>query len=622
MSLKTLKYLAIGALFLLSGTALGACEKADDTPQPPRRVAREVNTLFADLARMELVYSPETASELGLEADITGYTYAGVLDDRSQAGWEKLRLARLDALERLEHAPLPPLGSRLRTDFDTVLAAYASSVRMAEFGHGLSGLGYAKPYVFDQLSGAYIDVPALLTERQSVRNREDALAYLGRLSGLAGVIEDQVRRLEFDAQSGISPPDFILDRMIAQAAGFASEPAETHMLVTYLENRMADSEGLDLASRDRFAAQARKLVSEDVLPAYRALMVSLAEIHAMAASEPGIWVLPGGEDYYDAVLNFYTGQSIPAEEMHESGKEMVAALTRELDVALIEAGLEEGNVGTRLALLNVAEGQVYENTPEGRALLVSDLNVRLETLQARLGEVLARPPSAPVIIARVPEFTEGTAPGGYYQSAAADGSTPGIFYINLRDTAEWPAYTLPTLVFHEAAPGHHVESAVSTEAGDLTLVRQLIWQPAYGEGWALYAEDLDDEMGIYDDDPLARIGYLQSVLFRAARVVTDTGIHRMRWSREEAVNYLVDTTGQPRSSMETEVDRYAVWPGQAVSYMAGRERIQALRDRARGVLGNGFDLAAFNHAILSGGPRPLDILERDLDAWVSAQLPD
>ena len=601
---------------------LPACSRAETVPEPPRRVARELGILFNDIAMLELASSPETVSQLGLTKETVGYNHAGQLDDRSQAAWERARLVRLEILDKLENAPLPPLGSRLRTDLDTVLEAYRGSVEMAAFGHGQSRLGFANPYVFDQLSGAYIDVPDLLSNRQQVRNIEEARDYLSRLSKLTAAIEDEQRRLESDARSGFSPPDFILERMRLQAARIATQPAETHILVTTLDNLMTGSEGLDLALRQRFTAEARKIVANDILPAYLELAEILDKMHDEAAAEPGVWVLPDGEAYYRAALAFYSGEATTAEEMHARGQAQVEALTAELDTALIEAGYTEGSVSERLIILNTSDGQVYENTQEGRIQLIGNLNVIMQQLQARLPEILARPPSAPVVIASVPEFMQDAAPGGYYEAAAADGSSPGVFYINLRDTAEWPAYMLPTLVFHEAAPGHHVESAVSLEAGKRPLIRQIIWQSAYGEGWALYAEDLADEMGFYDEDPLGRIGYLQSVLFRAARVVTDTGIHHMRWSREEAVDYLVSVTGQPRSAMETEVNRYAVWPGQAVSYMSGRERIRGLRQRARGVLGNSFDLAAFNYAILIGGPRPLDILERDIDAWVNAQLPD
>ena len=620
MSIRVIKYLAI-ILLLLTSLSFGACSNSDDTSQPPRRVAREVGTLFDDLARLEFAFSPEAASQIGLDEEIVGYAFHGQLDDRSQAGWESRRLQRLQALERLEHAPLPPLGSRLRADMDTVLNAYRSTTAMAAFGHGKSSLGFAAPYAFDQLTGAYIDVPDLLISRQPIHDRDDAAAYISRLSQLGDAINDDRRRLLSDARAGVAPPDFILARMRMQALGMTAEPAETHILVTTIENLMAGGDELDMGTRNRIVAAARRITQAEILPAYQALAATLTELEREATSEPGIWVLPDGQDYYDAALAFYTGETTPAEELHARGLALVKDLSLQLDVALVAAGYVEGSVGERLAQLTASPDQLFENSEAGRAELIASLNERMNALQARLDEILARPPRTPVTIARVPGFMQDSAPGGYYQNASADGSSPGIFYINLRDTSEWPAYSLPTLVFHEAAPGHHVESAVSQEAGELPLIRQLIWQSSYGEGWALYAEDLADEMGFYDEDPLGRIGYLQSLLFRAARMVTDTGLHRMRWGREEAIDYLVDITGQPRSAMATEVDRYAVWPGQAVSYMAGRERIRALRERARGVLGAEFDLAAFNYAILVDGPRPLDILERDMDAWVEAQLP-
>ena len=284
-----------------------------------------------------------------------------------------------------------------------------------------------------------------------------------------------------------------------------------------------------------------------------------------------------------------------------------------------EAGFPDGTIAERLAEINLLPGQIFANDAEGRRALLQSLTDRLDATYARLSQIIPTPPRTRVSVAQIPAFLAANAPGGYYAAAPADSTSPGTFFINLRDTNEWPAYSLPTLLYHETIPGHHLESALTAEFGNLPTLRQLIWLPAYGEGWALYAEDLADEIGAYEDDPLGRIGYLQSLLFRAARLVTDTGLHHKRWSREEAITYLVDTTGQPRSAMETEVDRYTVWPGQAVSYMVGRQFIWKLRQRASTALGAKFDLKAFHQTILSNGPRPLQLVEADIEAWIAEE---
>ena len=234
--------------------------------------------------------------------------------------------------------------------------------------------------------------------------------------------------------------------------------------------------------------------------------------------------------------------------------------------------------------------------------------------------VVSTVPRTKVALRAVPEFLEASAPSAFYSAAPANGSAPGLFEINLSDMTDWPAFTLATLVFHETVPGHHLESALTAETARLPLIRQMIWNVAYGEGWGVYAETLADDIGLYHDDPLARIGYLQSLLFRAARLVADTGIHSMHWSRQEAIDYLVTVTGQPEGPMAQEVDRYAVWPGQAAAYWIGRKRMLDLRERAERVLGPDFDFVEFHDTILTGGPRPLSILEQDIERWYTAKI--
>jgi len=291
-----------------------------------------------------------------------------------------------------------------------------------------------------------------------------------------------------------------------------------------------------------------------------------------------------------------------------------------LDAALAAQGFVDGSVGSRLAELGRQPDQLFSDDNDGRLALIDSLRNRVSTMEARLGELIDVPPSTRVSVAAVPDYLTQTAPGGYYVAAPADGSAPGLFFINLRDTSEWPAFTLPTLLYHETLPGHHFESAFVSEQAEMPLIRQLIWNPTFGEGWAVYAEDLAYELGAYEDDPMGELGYLQSLLFRAARLVVDTGLHHERWSRERAITYLVDITGQPTSAMATEVDRYAVWPGQATSYMSGRQILHDLREQAQLILGDDFSLKAFHAVVLNNGPRPMSLVEQDVKAWIVESL--
>jgi uncharacterized protein (DUF885 family) len=287
-----------------------------------------------------------------------------------------------------------------------------------------------------------------------------------------------------------------------------------------------------------------------------------------------------------------------------------------MDEGLKTLGMTKGSVGERMAALGKDPKYLYPNNDEGKAKLIADLNVQMAKLKTRLPEVFATLAKADCEVKRVPAYTEAGAPGGYYQSPAPDGSRPGAYYINLRDTAAWPKWSLPTLTYHEAQPGHHLQVSLAQEAEGLPFLRsKLLWFGAYGEGWALYAEQLADELGMYEGDAAGRLGYAQSAAFRAARCVVDTGIHAMKWTKEQAVDYMLEATGDTRDSIVTEVERYCVWPGQATSYMVGKTDIVRLRQTAKTALGAKFDIKAFHDKVLLEGPMPLDVLDNVIADW-------
>ncbi len=602
---------------LLTGACSGAAQSGDPKM---RRDERAIAELLDDIARAELSMSPETASRLNASNLAEGAPdQRGRLDDRSHAGFERRRLMRLETLRRLEAAPPPALGRKIRADFDIVRNAYDKAVAAAAFGFGRVSLSEVRPYAADQLNGAYTAVPDLLVNRTSFREPLDARRYLDRLAALAKAVDDERRRLVIDALAGVTPPDFVLERMFEKALALREGPASSHILFVSFNNLMIGVEDLSPEDRQRLSAEAEQVLDRDVLPAYSRFVDTLDALLEDAPAAPGVWVMPMGDAYYETVLAFHLGAETQPETLHAEGLADVAALSDALDAALVEIDLTEGTVGERLAALARTE-TVEQDVDTARIAALTIIDERINWMAARLDEIVERPPRTSLAAVRVPDFQQDTAPGAYYAPAPADGSAPGLFYINLRDPTEWPAFALPTLTFHEGAPGHHLESALAAEQGGLRTIRRLIWPTAYGEGWALYAEDLADELGAYENDPLGRIGYQQSLLFRAARLVADTGVHRMRWTRGEAVDYLVAVTGQPRSAMETEVERYAVWPGQAASYVVGRDRFRALRERAESVLGDRFNPAAFHREILIGGPRPLDFVERDIDAWIAREL--
>ena len=295
------------------------------------------------------------------------------------------------------------------------------------------------------------------------------------------------------------------------------------------------------------------------------------------------------------------------------------SLSAELDPLLKAQGLVDGTVGARLRALYDDPQYRYANTDAGKAQLIADLNLKVEAVQARLPAWFKTLPKAKVEIRRVPAYTEAGSAAGYYQQGSLDGTRPGAYYINLRDTAEVPSWTLPTLTYHEAIPGHHLQLSLQQEA-DLPLIRKVVWFSAYGEGWALYAEQLAGEMGLYDDDPMGKIGFLHDALFRAVRLVVDSGMHQLQWTREQAVKYYVDTIGDQEASAVTEVERYCVWPGQACSYMIGKLTWLRLRERAKTALGARFDIREFHDAGLLPGATPLTVLDTVIADYTKAKL--
>jgi uncharacterized protein (DUF885 family) len=600
---------------LLASVALVGCSGGADPEGTPRRIAREVDRTLMTVAQNELVRDPELATRLGLLPETAGFPFGRYLTDRSQAAFERARLERLETLDALVRTARPAPGSALARNLDTVIAAHEAAEAVLVSGHGAGDLSVFYPYVADHMRGAYLDVPELLVRFQPMETPEDVDAFLARMAQLPGALDDERRRLDADARAGVVPPAPILLRMQTVAAAGALETPDTSFLVQTFDNLLNGVSGLTPATRDSYSKQMRTVFTDSLLPAYGRFADAAGKLMESAPAEPGIWQLKDGDGYYRAVLAAYTGTSETPDALHARGLSDVARLTDELDAALTEAGLVEGTVGERLAFLAQQPGQLYEDSDLGRAALIERLSSLTTRASAVVEYQIGPVPASAVTVSRVPLAFAASAPSAAYTPRTADGRNPARFEINLTRMSDWPDYSLPTLVFHETLPGHHLESAMTTENGGLPLARQLIWNVGYGEGWASYAETLADESGLYTDDPLGRIGYLQSMLLRAARLVADTGIHQQKWTRERTVAYIIAVTGLSPEAAGDEVDRYSVWPGQAAAYWIGRQRILDLRERAQRVLGPRFEPKAFHAAILGGGPRPLDMVEADVTRW-------
>ena len=589
----------IGATSLVSTGALAA---SVDSPE-----AAKLNVLLGDFMQRNLVRSPETATELGLDKGALAGEKS-MLDDRSLA-----QVARNTAETVRRQAALATVDRKALTGLDAVnydTVAYVLDTE-AEFERKFDFGDDGSPYVVSQLGGAYQEIPDFLDSKHSIATRDDAEAYLARLSAFATVLDQETERVRHDADKWAIPPDFALKTTLAQMKAFADTPAAQSTLVESVTRRTHEK-GID----GDWSGRATRLYEGQVVPALQKQMAELQSLQSRAVHEASVSRLPDGEAYYALCLRHATTTDMTPAEVHKLGLEQVALLNARLDEAFKAQGMSKGAPWERLRALFADPRFLYPNTDAGKAKLIADLNLKVEAVQAKLPAWFGTLPKAKVEVRRVPPAIEAGASSNY-QAGTLDGSRPGAYYIVLRDTAEDPSWLMPTLTYHEAIPGHHLQGSLQRQA-DLPLLRKEIWFSAYGEGWALYAEQLADEMGMYESDPWGRIGYMHDALLRAARMVMDTGIHSQGWSREQAIRYFIENQGDPVSAAVSEVERYCVWPGQACSYMVGKLEWLRLRQMARDRMGARFDIRKFHDAGLLPGATPLKVLDRIIGDYAAA----
>jgi uncharacterized protein (DUF885 family) len=473
---------------------------------------------------------------------------------------------------------------------------------------------WPEPYSVHQLGGTYRSIPDFLHNQHTIETREDAEAYVARVVAFARELDSETGRLRSEYAMGVIPPDFAIDRTVALMDGMLAQKPSSTKLVSSIDTR---ARAKNIAGD--WGAQVTRIVEQQVHPALKRQRECLAGIRPKATSDAGVWKLPKGDEYYKYALRYSTTTALSAEEIHRLGLEQMAELSARADRIMKSQGMTRGTVGERFHAIATDKRFIYPNTDAGKQELLDYLNAGMLKIQAQLPKYFGRIPKAKVEIRRVPPDIEASATGGYYQPPALDGSRPGAYYINLRDTAETPRWGLMTLTAHEASPGHHHQIALAQESTAVHPIRRLSWFSVYTEGWGLYAEQLADEMGVYEGDPFGLLGYIRSYMFRAARLVVDTGLHHKRWTREQGVDYMVTSLGEHPASITTEVERYCVWPGQATSYKIGQTQWLKLREEARKKLGPRFDLREFHDVALAAGTVPLTVLERLVNDWVASK---
>lgn len=591
--------------FLSTVTALALAPAARAaTPEDAR-----LRAVFDQFFEEGLADSPEAVTRLGLDKGPRAAAKSR-LDSASLQNLADSKARTLRQLADLKAVNRDALSPAERPNYDAVLFTLEGEAAAGRrYAYGYEGAG--QPYVISQLTGAYQDIPDFLGSQHGVETAADCEAYLSRLSAFAGVLDEEIARVRHDVDLGVTPPAFILERALQQISALRAAAPGVSPLATQLTDRARDKE-----VPGAWAARAERIVGAEVYPALDRQLALLTSLQPTATRDAGVWKLPDGEAYYrDALRNFTTTTLSPA-EVHQMGLDTARDLSARADAILAKMGMTKGSVGERIATLFKDPRHLYPDTDAAKEKLIADLNEIVAKIRPRLPTMFGTLPKADVEIRRVPKFIEAGAPGGYYNRPALDGSRPGIYWINLRNSAENPSWTLKTLTYHEAIPGHHLQRSLQQEA-DLPLLRKLAGFPAYAEGWALYSEQLALEMGIYDDDPLGELGQIQASLFRAARLVVDTGLHAMRWSREKAIETMTGIDGSPVSSASTEIERYCIRPGQACAYMVGKLTWLRLRERARVALGSRFDIRRFHDAALLSGAMPLTVLDGVIADWTA-----
>ena len=563
--------------------------------------------LLEDIANNLLALFPETATSLGID---TGARAAlrSQLADRSAAGQRRIADQLRKDLARVNAFDAAAVSHATRTSLEVIRSAYATSLDGFALPYGDITVGSWRntPYVVIQNVGAYLDIPRFLDSDHRIENAADGDAYLARLHSYAKQLDGELERIKAAREGGLVPPAFLLDKALQQINMSAQNARAGGSLVESIERRSKNIPG-------DWAGRARTIAAQEIAPALDRQIRELEAQRAVAKDDPGISARPHGEDFYRWALKASTTTTMSPDEVHELGLSEVKRLHAQMDTILKEIGYTQGTVGERMTGLAKDPRYKFAEGDKGRAEIMALINDRLAWIKAQMPRAFNKVVNPNMEVKRLPPEEEPGAPGAYGGAGSIDGTIPGRFWINLRTTDLHSKYSLPDLTMHEAIPGHIWQGEYTHE---MPLIRQMLAFNAYSEGWALYAEQLADELGAYDTDHVARLGYLQSISFRACRLVVDTGIHAKGWTRERGVRYFVDVNGSNPEEVASEVDRYCSWPGQACGYKVGHSEINRQRDRAKAALGAKFDLRAFDDTVVLGGNVPLDVLAKNVDEYV------
>ncbi|MDF7775979.1 DUF885 family protein [Sphingomonas sp. AOB5] len=592
---------------------LGAGATAVLATLPQRALAAEggdakAQALIDRVAEAAMKASPESATSLGIDNG-KRVRLKHRLEDRTVRGKAAVQAQLARTISEIDKLDQSGLSHTMRVNLDVVKTAYQSGIDGMKFGYGDVAVGGWRnaPYVVVQNVGAFLDTPRMLENDHRIEKREDGEAYIDRLAAYAGQLDGETERLKIAASKGVIAPDFLLDKCLKQIKQARSGHIAGWSLVTSVANRTAGMKG-------DFGQRAFDICTSVIAPALDRQIAELERHRAKATSDAGVWKFPDGDAYYAWALRAGTTTTRSPEEVHQQGRAELAELQNEMDGILKKLGFSSGTVGERMTAMGKDERFLYPDNDAGRAEIMKFLNERIVDIRGRMPQAFHTLVRGNVEVKRLPLAEEPGAPGAYGGPGSIDGKVPGRFWINLHTTRLHNRYSLPTLTYHESIPGHGWQGEYTFK---LPLIRSLLAFNAYSEGWALYAEQLASELGVYDDDPVGRLGYLQSIAFRACRLVVDTGLHQKRWTRAQAIEWFATTNGSGIDEVTSEVDRYCSWPGQACGYKVGHSEINRLRKYTQAELGAKYDFKAFNDAMVLGGNVPMTVLGRVIEAHIA-----
>ena len=592
----------------VAGAALAGCAPTTAMRGGHAISEAEASALLDRITDHYLALSPESATSLNIDKGSRA-ALRHQLGDRGQAGQDRFAAMIRADVAMIDSADLSGLTPSTRTSLQVVQSAYHTGLKGFALPYGDVAVGGYRnsPYVVSQNTGAYLDTPKFLDTDHLIENAADAEAYLDRLAQFPAQLDGELGRVRAAAALGLLLPTFLNDKAVKQLAGSAKAAHDGGGLVESIVRRTKGIPG-------NWEQRARALATGPVAAALDRQLAELRRQRPLARNDGGVWAQPGGADYYRYALRASTTTDMSPEAIHQLGLDTLKSLHARMDPILRQLGYTKGSVGERMKAL--AKDPRYQFSPgdKGRAEIMAYTQERLKIIRAQLPRAFNTLVPGNLEVKRLPPEEEPGAPAAYGGAGSPDGKIPGKFWINLRTTDLHSKYSLPDLAHHEAIPGHVWQGEYTFK---LPLIRTLLAFNAYSEGWALYAEQLADELGVFDDFPAGRLGYLQSIAFRACRLVVDTGIHAKRWTREQGVAFFVDVNGSNPLEVASEVDRYCSWPGQACGYEVGHQEIVRQRARAQAALGPRYDLRAFNDAVVLGGNVPLDVLAKNIDNYIA-----